>query len=153
MESPSFIHTREEQQRLLTPHEYTGESISLRYQDCVSCHRRTEFTCVKCGYCYSCHWKREQVEEIQLSDNLKDFYASLSRTSNNDSQKPELQQVGTTSRDQRTEKWGTINVLGQPAEPICTYYRCHHKFSLHSSRRCRCKHPTNKTLGIQVRYL
>jgi hypothetical protein len=153
MESPSCIHTREEQQRLLTPHEYTGESISLRYQDCVSCHRRTEFTCVKCGYCYSCHWKREQVEEIQLSDNLKDFYASLSRTSNNDSQKPELQQVGTTSRDQRTEKWGTLNVLGQPAEPICTYYRCHHKFSLHSSRRCRCKHPTNKTLGIQVRYL
>jgi hypothetical protein len=103
MESPSCIHTREEQQRLLTPHEYTGESISLRYQDCVSCHRRTEFTCVKCGYCYSCHWKREQVEEIQLSDNLKDFYASLSRTSNNDSQKPELQQVGTKSRDQRTK--------------------------------------------------
>jgi hypothetical protein len=153
MESPSFIHTREEQQRLLTPHEYTGESISLRYQDCISCHRRTEFTCVKCGYCYSCHWKREQVEEIQLRDNLKDFYASLSRASNNDSQKPELQQAGTTSRDQRTEKWGTLNVLGQPAEPICTYYRCHHKFSLHGSRRCSCKHPTNKTLGIQVRYL
>jgi hypothetical protein len=153
MESPSFIHTREEQQRVLTPHEYTGESISLRYQDCISCHRRTEFTCVKCGYCYSCHWKREQVEEIQLRDNLKDFYASLSRANNNDSQKPELQQAGTTSRDQRTEKWGTLNVLGQPAEPICTYYRCHHKFSLHGSRRCKCKHPTNKTLGIQVRYL
>ena len=153
MESPSSIHTREEQQRLLTPHEYTGESISLRYQDCISCHRRTEFTCVKCGYCYSCHWKREQVEEIELRDSLKDFYASLSRTSNNDSQRLELQQAGTTSRDQRTEKWGTLNVLGQPAEPICTYYRCHHKFSLHGSRRCRCKHPTNKTLGIQVRYL
>lgn len=153
MESPSSIHTREEQQRLLAPHEYTGESLSLRYQDCISCHRRTEFTCVKCGYCYSCHWKREQVEEIQLRDNLNDFYASLSRASNNDSQKPKLQQAGTTSRNQRTEKWGTLNVLGQPAEPICTYYRCHHKFSLHGSRRCRCKHPTNKTLGIQVRYL
>jgi hypothetical protein len=153
MESPSSIHTREEQQRLLTPHEYTGESISLRYKDCISCHRRTEFTCVKCGYCYGCHWKREQVEEIELRDSLKDFYASLSRTSNNDSQKLQLQQAGTTSRDQRTEKWGTLNVLGQPAEPICTYYRCHHKFSLHGSRRCRCKHPTNKTLGIQVRYL
>jgi hypothetical protein len=153
MESPSFIHTREEQQRLFTPHEYTGESISLRYQDRISCHRRTEFICVKCGYCYSCHWKRERVEGIQLRDNLKDFYASLSRDSNNDSQKPELQQAGTTTRDRRTEKWGTLNVLGQPAEPICTYYRCHHKFSLHGSRRCRCKHPTNKTLGIQVRYL
>jgi hypothetical protein len=153
MESPSSIHTREEQQRLLAPHEYTGESLSLRYQDCISCHRRTEFTCVKCGYCYSCHWKREQVEEIELRDNLKDFYASQSTASNNDSQKSELQKAGTTSRDQRTERWGTLNVLGQPAEPICTYYRCHHKFSLHGSRRCRCKHPTNKTLGIQVRYL
>lgn len=153
MESPSSIHTREEQQRLLAPHEYTGESLSLRYQDCISCHRRTEFTCVKCGYCYSCHWKREQVEEIELRDNLKDFYASQSKASNNDSQKSELQQAGTTSRNQRTERWGTLNVLGQPAEPICTYYRCHHKFSLHGSRRCRCKHPTNKTLGIQVRYL
>ena len=153
MESPSSIHTREEQQRLLTPHEYTGESLSLRYQDCISCHRRTEFTCVKCGYCYSCHWKREQVEEIELRDNLKDFYASQPTASNNDSQKSELELAGTTSRDQRTERWGTLNVLGQPAEPICTYYRCHHKFSLHGSRRCRCKHPTNKTLGIQVRYL
>lgn len=153
MESPSSIHTREEQQRLLAPHEYTGESLSLRYQDCISCHRRTEFTCVKCGYCYSCHWKREQVEEIELRDNLKDFYASQSTASNNDSQKSELELAGTTSRDQRTERWGTLNVLGQPAEPICTYYRCHHKFSLHGSRRCRCKHPTNKTLGIQVRYL
>ena len=35
---------------------------------------RTEFTCIKCGYCYSCHWKKEQMEEIELRDNLKDFY-------------------------------------------------------------------------------
>jgi hypothetical protein len=35
------------------------------------------------------------------------------------------------------ESWGTLNVLGQPAEPICTYYRCQHRFSLHGSRRCR----------------
>jgi hypothetical protein len=141
MESPS-IHTREEQQRLLTPHEYTGEAISLTYQSCISCRRRTEFTCVKCGYCYSCHWKREQVEKIELRDNLKDFYLSLSKASEDDHQKPELHQAPPP-----------LNVLGQPAEPICTYYRCHHKFSLHGSRRCRCKHPINKALGIQVRYL
>jgi hypothetical protein len=153
MESPSSIHTREEQQRLLTPHEYTGEAFSLRYQDCISCGHRTEFTCIKCGYCYSCHWKREQVEKIELRDNLKDFYASLSKTSNKDNEKRKIQQDVTKDADQRLEGWGTLNVLGQPAEPICTYYRCHHKFSLHSSRRCRCKHPTNKTLGIQVRYL
>ena len=146
MESPSSVYTREEQQRLLTPHEYTGEALSLRYQNCVSCGHRTEFTCIKCSYCYSCHWKREQVEKVELRDNLKDFYASLSKPSNKDNEKQNMQQDA-------IEGWGTLDILGNPAEPICTYYRCHHKFSLHGSKRCRCKHPTNKTLGIQVRYL
>ena len=150
MESPSSVDTREEQQRLLTPHEYTGEAFSLRYQNCISCGHRTEFTCVKCGYCYSCHWKREQVEKIELRDNLKDYYVSLSKASNDDDkQKQKLEQYKV--KDEELGKWGTLNVLGQAAEPIYTYYRCHHKFSLHGSRRCRCKHPTNKTLGIQVR--
>jgi hypothetical protein len=152
MEPPSSIHSREEQHRLLTPHEYTGEAFSLRYQNCISCGHRTEFTCIKCGYCYSCHWKKEQVEKIELRDNLKDYYVSLSKASNDDdSQKQKLEQYKV--KDEELGKWGTLNVLGQPAEPICTFYRCHHKFSLHGSRRCRCKHPTNKTLGIQVMYL
>src|ERR671918_461450 len=151
MESPSSAHTRDEQRRLLTPHEYTGESLSLRYQDCISCHRRTEFTCVKCGYCYSCHWRREQIEEIELRDRLKDFYVSLSEGNNDEKQKPQLKQDKV--EDKKIGKWRTLDVLGQPAEPICNYYGCHHKFSLHGSRRCRCKHPTNKALGIQVRYL
>ena len=151
MESPSSIYTKEEQQRLLTPHEYTREALSVRYQDCVSCLHRTEFTCMKCGYCYSCHWKREQVEEIELRDNLKDFYVSLPKTIKDDnSKKVPSQQDGAKDLDQRLERWGTLDVLGQPAEPICTYYRCHHKFSLHGSRICRCKHPMNKTLGIRV---
>jgi hypothetical protein len=153
MESPFSMHTREEQQRLLSPHEYTGEAFSLRYQDCISCGHRTEFTCVKCGYCYSCHWKREQVEKIELRDNLKDFYASLSKSSIKDNEKQKIEQEATKGSGQPLERWGTLDVLGNPAEPICTYYRCHHKFSLHGSRSCRCKHPTNKTLGIQVRYL
>jgi hypothetical protein len=150
MESPSSVHTREEQQRLPTPHEYTGESLSLRYQDCISCHRRTEFTCVKCGYCYSCHWKREQIEEIELRDRLKDFYVSLSKGNDDEKQKARLKQDEV--KDEEMGKWRTLDVLGQPAEPICNYYGCHHKFSLHGSRLCRCKHPTNKALGIQVRY-
>jgi hypothetical protein len=149
--SSSSTHTREDQQKLLTPHEYTGEAFSLRYQDCVSCGHRTEFTCIKCGYCYSCHWKREQVEKVELRDNLKDFYVSLSKTSDKDNEKQKVQQDATKDLGKRSEGWGTLDVLGQPAEPICTYYRCHHKFSLHGSRRCRCKYPTNKTLGIFVR--
>jgi hypothetical protein len=53
---------------------------------------------------------------------------------------------------QGLEKWSTLDVLGQPAEPICTYYRCHHKFSLHGTRSCRCKYPMNETLGIPLGY-
>jgi hypothetical protein len=144
-------HTRDMQQRLTAPHEYTGESLSLRYQDCISCHRRTEFTCVKCGYCYSCHWRREQIEEIELRDRLKGFYVSLSERNDDEKQKPQLKQV--EIKDEEWGKWRTLDVLGQPAEPICNYYGCHRKFSLHGSRRCRCKHPTNKALGIHIRYL
>jgi hypothetical protein len=104
MESPSSIYTKE-QQRLLTPHEYTREALSVRYQDCVSCRHRTEFTCIKCGYCYSCHWKREQVEEIELRDNLKDFYVSLPKAiKDNDSQKVPSQQDGAKDLDQRLER-------------------------------------------------
>lgn len=156
MQSSSTL-SKEEQGRILTPHEYIRDAISFRYQDCVFCGNRTEFTCIKCGYCYSCHWKKEQAEEIELRDNLKDLYASMSKPSNDDNQnqnqKPKLQQQGGKDLKKGLEKWGTVDVLGQPAEPICTYYRCNHKFSIHGSRSCRCKHPTNKTLGVKVRYL
>jgi hypothetical protein len=149
--------TIEEQQRLLTAHEYIRHSFSFGYKDCISCGNRTEYTCIKCGYCYSCHWKREQLEEIELRDNLKDFYVSVSKASNNNDNNQKLKAkkqdgIAEAHQVQGLEKWGTLDVLGQPAEPICTYYRCRHKFSLHGTRSCRCKHPMNKTLGISVRY-
>src|SRR5215210_9496078 len=100
MEINTSRYTREEQQRLLTPHEYTGESLSLRYQNCISCHRRTEFTCVKCGYCYSCHWRREQIEKIGLRDRLKDFYVSLSENDDG-KQKPLLIQDEIKDKEMR----------------------------------------------------
>jgi hypothetical protein len=142
-------------EKMLSPHECIRDTMSFRYQDCVFCGNRTEFTCIKCGYCYSCHWKKEQAEEIELRDNLKYFSLSSSKASNdeNRNQKPQLQQQGGEDQEKGLEKYGTVDVLGRPAEPICTYYRCNHKFSIHGSRSCRCKHPTNKALGIQVRYL
>ena len=143
MHASSFKLGTEMQQRLQPPHEYLRDSLSFRYLVCVSCGNRTEFTCIKCGYCYSCHWMREQTEEIELRDRIKSFNVKLSKATYNDEQEPKLEQ----------EKWRLLNVLGQRAEPICAYYRCHHKFSLHGSRSCRCKHPTNKTLGIEVRYI
>ena len=142
-------------EKMLSPHEYIRDTMSFRYQDCVFCGNRTEFTCIKCVYCYSCHWKKEQAEEIELRDNLKYFSLSSSKASNdeNQNQKPQVQRQGGEDLEKGLEKYGTVDVLGRPAEPICTYYRCNHKFSIHGSRSCRCKHPTNKALGIQVRYL
>src|SRR5919197_1537352 len=135
---------------LISPHEYIRDSLRFRYKNCISCGNRTEYTCIKCGYCYTCHWKREQLEEIEQRDNLKDFYLSMSSKVSNDINNQTKKQD--FAPIQGLEKWGTLNVLGQPAEPICTYYRCHHKFSLHDTRSCRCKHPMNKKLGIFVRY-
>jgi len=73
----SFSLTRAEEERLLIPHEYFRDTISFRYQDCISCGHRTEFTCIKCDYCFSCRWKKEQEEEVELRDNLKDFFLIL----------------------------------------------------------------------------
>lgn len=45
--------------KVIKDKSYCRESpLHLRYQDCISCHRRTEFMCIKCSYCYSCHWNR-----------------------------------------------------------------------------------------------
>ena len=44
-----------------------------------------------------------------------------------------------------------INVFGEQIEPVCNYYRCHHKFSDHgykSHSSCKCKHPQNSIVGI-----
>ena len=87
------------------------------------------------------------TRRIELRDNLKDFYVSMSKA-NEDNHQGKLKthrQDNMAEKDhqqiQGLEKWGTlVDVLGQPAEPICTYYRCHHKFSLHGTRSCRCKH-------------
>ena len=47
-------------------HEYLRDTLVYRYRECKSCANRTEFTCIKCGFCWSCHWKMEQIERIDL---------------------------------------------------------------------------------------
>ena len=44
-------------------HEYLRDTIANRYDECKSCNTRTEFTCVRCNYCWSCHWKKEIMEK------------------------------------------------------------------------------------------
>jgi hypothetical protein len=43
-----------------------------------------------------------------------------------------------------------LDVYGQNAEPICSYRTCRHKFSLHNTRRCRCRHALNYATGVSI---
>ena len=48
----------------LQKHEYLRNTIELQYKECKSCNTRTQFACVVCGFCWSCHWKVEQLAKI-----------------------------------------------------------------------------------------
>jgi hypothetical protein len=148
------------------PHEYERDTLSFRYEECKSCRNRTQLTCIKCGFCYSCHWKKEEVERRELRNKLDSIYSSASSkprdestiTEEEDDDELQQQKKEEEGEEQETEQSQEmiVNVYGQKSEPICTYHRCHHKFSLHGlgrSHSCKCKHPMNKTLGVFKRYL
>jgi hypothetical protein len=154
-----------------SPHEYERDTLSYRYQECKSCRNRTQLTCIKCGFCYSCHWKKEEVERREFRNKLDSIYSSLpsfssskprdgstTTTAAEEEDDDELKQQNEEEQEQETEQSQEmiVDVFGQKSEPICTYHRCHHKFSLHGlgrSYKCKCKHPMNKTLGVFKRYL
>jgi len=104
---------------------------------------------------YSYQWMTDA--EMQLIVNRFIKFSSLlclassstPSSSTNESTDKEIQQ-----KQQQQQPHLIIDVFGQETEPICTYYRCRHKFSLHglSTHGCRCKHPMNKTLGVFMRY-
>ena len=151
-----------------TSHEYLRDTLSFRYQECKSCRNRTELTCIKCGFCYSCHWKKEELEkkkEIQskpLITKVKYSYSSIPSSSTKTTRMMMMmtttpqsgESVSMQQQQQQqpssSEPAKVIDVFGQESEPICNYYRCHHKFSFHSlnSHICHCKHPKNSTIGV-----
>ena len=45
-------------------HEYLRNSVGFKYKECKSCRIRTQFTCIVCGFCWTCHWKVEQLAKI-----------------------------------------------------------------------------------------
>jgi hypothetical protein len=45
-------------------HEYLRDSIGYKYHECRSCNVRTQFSCIVCGFCWSCHWKIEQLAKV-----------------------------------------------------------------------------------------
>ena len=134
------------------PHEYLRDTLDSKYRKCNSCANRTEFTCVICGFCWSCHWKTEQAEKFGLLGSQ--IKSGKPDPSPNYSLIIADQEKG--KGEQRLEKTGyyrliakAVDVFGKESEPICDYFRCHHGFSVHgvSSGKCRCKHPQNAAIG------
>jgi hypothetical protein len=99
---------------------------------------------VKCGYCYSCHWKEEESEKVE---------SESSATANSAFEKKHSQPATiiieqSSSQGQQQQK--VIDVYGRQIEPICNYRTCHHKFSVHGhgTHGCKCRHPLNYAAGV-----
>ncbi|HET7389776.1 MAG TPA: hypothetical protein VFJ51_03055, partial [Nitrososphaeraceae archaeon] len=114
---------------------------------------RTQFACVRCGYCYSCHWKKEELEKVRLASLVISNFAFLGKYPQPAIiEQSHRQQIITEQQQQPQEQIKVTDVYGQQTEPICNYHTCHHKFSLHGlgTRVCKCNHPQNDTTGISI---
>jgi len=144
-------------------HEYIRETSSWKYDACKCCNYRTPFTCVKCTYCWSCHWKKERIERNEFLRNrirptknqrVTDQVVNNKTIATGVSQ---LQQDKMGSiQEQHLPKRTMINVFGEEEpDPICNYLGCNHAFSLHTytnnHRRgaCSCRHPKNSEIKLR----
>jgi hypothetical protein len=85
--------------------------------------------CIRCGYCYSCHWKKEKEEKEVLNNRISEIFpSSLISTRKNRLIEKEVEQQQSLS-EQRHQQHLIVDVYGRASEPICTYHRCSHKFS------------------------
>jgi hypothetical protein len=134
-----------------TAHEYIRDILPFKYQRCISCGNRTDLTCVRCSYCYSCHWKKEKEERRLVEDKISEIFPSpFLRSGNKASEKKEAQQQ---LIPEKQSPLMVVDVHGRTTEPVCTYHGCDHKFSDHGFGGCKCRHPSNKALGVFNKYL
>jgi hypothetical protein len=128
-------------------HEYLRSTLTFTYTECEHCKYRTQFACIRCGYCWTCHYKKEQSERKLLEEFLTIRGLSPISYHFRDEAIPETYRLG---HKNRSEKVIVVDVFGKASEPICNYLRCHHKFSIHGeeSHICKCRHPQNRILGV-----
>jgi hypothetical protein len=121
-------------------HDYLRDTLVSIYKECIFCNARTQFTCIKCGYCYSCHWKKEELERVEsermANAVLVEKYSSPATIA---------------IEEPSTWQQMAIDVYGQQIEPICNYRTSSHQFSAHShSRKCKCRHALNHATGVSL---
>lgn len=133
------------------PHHYLRNTLVSNYKECISCKNRTQFICIKCNHCYSCHWKIEKLEKIQSEPLERANSTFLGRYSS--SQTTKIIQKQLQQQQQQQQQLKIIDVFGKLTEPICNYHKCNHKFSIHgriNSHICKCHHPRNYATGVSI---
>src|SRR5918994_592179 len=142
-------------------HEYIRETSSWKYDICECCDYRTSFTCIRCNYCWSCHWKKERLERIELLANrtvLNEPPRARNDVANNAKLVIGVSQLRREKmesvKQRQLPRRVMINVFGEEEpDPICNYLNCNHSFSSHTNRNnhckgaCRCRHPQNPVIG------
>ena len=126
-------------------HDFLRDTLVSAYKECIDCKSRTQFTCVKCGYCYSCHWKKEELDRVLLETSAAANSAISQVATTIVEQSPP-----TPYKQQSQQQEKAIDVYGQETEPICSYRRCHHKFSEHLNHNCKCHHAVNYATGVSI---
>ena len=126
-------------------HDFLRDTLVSTYKECIFCKSRTQFTCITCGYCYSCHWKKEELGRVRLETSVT---ANSAISENATTTIVEQSPPPTPYQSQWQEK--AIDVYGQETEPICSYRRCHHKFSEHLNHNCKCHHAVNYATGVSI---
>jgi hypothetical protein len=56
----------------------------------------------------------------------------------------------TPYKQQPQQQEKAIDMYGQETQPICSYRRCHHKFSEHRNHNCKCHHAVNYATGVSI---
>jgi hypothetical protein len=129
-------------------HDFLRDTLVSTYKECIYCKSRTQFTCVKCGYCYSCHWKKEEFDRVQLetaNSIIPGEYSPATTATTIIEQSP-----STPYKQQIRQQEKAIDIYGQETELICSYRRCHHKFSEHGNHNCKCHHAVNYATGVSI---
>jgi hypothetical protein len=131
-------------------HDFLRDTLVSTYKECIYCKSRTQFTCVKCGYCYSCHWKKEELDRVRLETSATANSAISEKYSQAATITIVEQLPPIPYKQQLQQQEKAIDVYGQETEPICSYHRCHHKFSEHRNHNCKCHHAVNYATGVSI---
>ena len=133
----------------LVLHDFLRDTLVSAYKECIYCKSRTQFTCIKCGYCYSCHWKKEELDRVRLETSTT-ANSAISQVAATTTTMVEQSPSPTAYKQRPQQQEKAIDVYGQETEPICSYRRCHHKFSDHRNHNCKCHHAVNYATGVSI---